>query len=196
MEKKKKSSPNEMILQYISKNLNEVRIFGDKFVKNNKKNCSIYIKDKKHDLVSVLNIKDDYRSGDYLIIKIKLDKIKNMSYMFYACTELKSIVEITDYTKDHINNMSSMFYGCTFLEDLSNLGKLNTKNVQDISSLFFGCSSLKKLPDISNWKIDKVIDMKNMFYGCSSLFSLPDISIWNTKNVIDMNSLFFGCSLL
>ena len=112
----KLGSSIKMTIQYSCKNLKEIRVFGDKFVKNNKKNFSIYIKEKKHELVPNLIMKDEFKTGDYLIINIKLEKIKNMSFMFYGCSELKSIVQISDFTKHNINSMGSMFYNCTSLE--------------------------------------------------------------------------------
>ena len=67
--------------KYIVKNSTEIRILGDIFVKNNK-SAKIYINGKKHDIVAFLKLKDGYIKNNELIIDIKLDKIKNLSYMF------------------------------------------------------------------------------------------------------------------
>ena len=49
----------------------------------------------------------------------------------------------------NITNMNSMFYGCSSLISLPDISKLDIKNVTNISSMFQGCSSLISLPDIS-----------------------------------------------
>ena len=49
--------------------------------------------------------------------------------------------------------MSLMFYSCTSLKELPDISKWDTKNVTNMSDMFFGCKSLKELPDISKWDI-------------------------------------------
>ena len=49
----------------------------------------------------------------------------NISHIFYNCTTLVSLQDISDWKKDNINDMSYVFYNYT---------------------------SLSSLPDISNWK--------------------------------------------
>ena len=89
--------------------------------------------------------------------------------------------------------MSSIFYGCSNLSYLPDISKWNTKNVTDMSSIFYGCSKLSYLPDISKWNTNNITDMSSIFYGCSNLSYLPDISKWNTNNVIDMSFMFLDC---
>jgi len=42
-----------------------------------------------------------------------------------------------------------MFYGCSSLISLPDISKWNMNNNIDISYMFYGCSSLSSLPDIS-----------------------------------------------
>ena len=49
--------------------------------------------------------------------------------------------------------MSDMFYGCSSLISLPDISKWNTKNIIDMSCLLYGCSSLISLTDISKWDI-------------------------------------------
>ena len=44
--------------------------------------------------------------------------------------------------------MSSMFFQCSSLESLPDISKWDTRNVKNISDMFCGCSSLESLPDI------------------------------------------------
>ena len=92
--------------------------------------------------------------------------------------------------------MKKMFYGCSSLVSLPDISNWNTKEVTDMSKIFYGCSLLESLPDISKWNIDNVRNINSLFWECSSLISLPDLSKWNTNKVIDISYLFFGCSLL
>ena len=68
--------------------------------------------------------------------------------------------------------MMSMFYGCSSLSSLPDISNWNTNNVTNMWGIFCGCSSLSFLPDISKWSTNKVKDMRYMFRGCSSLSSL------------------------
>ena len=43
--------------------------------------------------------------------------------------------------------MYSMFYGCSSLNNLPDISKWDTKNVTYMGSMFYGCSKLKKIPD-------------------------------------------------
>ena len=61
--------------------------------------------------------------------------------------------------------MNGMFYQCSKLTSLPNISKWKTNNVTDMSCMFYQCSSLASLPDISNWNTNNVIDKKDMFYG-------------------------------
>ena len=74
-----------------------------------------------------------------------------------------------------------MFYGCSSLSSLSDISKWNTINVTYMSDMFSRCSSLLSLPDISKWNTSNVKNMNWLFCRCSSLSSLPDISKWNTN---------------
>ena len=49
-----------------------------------------------------------------------------------------------------------MFYGCSLLKSLPDISKWNIINAINISYLFYDCSSLKYLPDISKWDIENV----------------------------------------
>ena len=52
-----------------------------------------------------------------------------------------------------------MFYNCSSLNQLPDISKFNTKNVIDMSYMFYNCSSIKELPDISKWNMEKIRDI-------------------------------------
>ena len=155
---------SEINIIYDIKRKNNIKIFGSKFVKNNKNICKMIIDNKEYELAEKYKVK-----GYNKKLKIKLKGI------------------------NHITNMSDMFSDCSSLSSLPDISKWNTTNVYNMSYMFSYCSSLSSLPDISKWNTNKAINMSYMFYFCSSLSSLPDISKWNTNNVTNMNEMFYGC---
>jgi len=68
--------------------------------------------------------------------------------------------------------LSFMFYGCSSLSSLPDISKWNTNNVTNMSSKFYGCSSLSSLPDISKWNTNNVANMINMFKGCKDSLNI------------------------
>ena len=67
-----------------------------------------------------------------------------------------------------------MFYGCTSLISLPDLTKWNTSNVIDMSNMFYRCISLISLPDISKWNTSK-FKYSYMLDGCISLINFSSI---------------------
>ena len=105
----------------------KIKIFGNNFVKNNKNKCKIIIDDKENELIEEYKIKDNNK------LEIKLIGINN------------------------INDMSNMFYGCSSLSNLPDISKWNTNNVKDISYMSYGCLSLLNLPNYFNKKTNNSI---------------------------------------
>ena len=62
--------------------------------------------------------------------------------------------------------MSYMFYNCSSLNSLPDISNWNTSNVTNMSYMFSNCSSLNSLPDITKWNIKKLKYKENMFEGC------------------------------
>ena len=48
--------------------------------------------------------------------------------------------------------MNKMFYNCTSLKSISDISKWNTKNVSNIDGMFYNCISMISVPDISKFK--------------------------------------------
>ena len=136
--------------------------------------------------------------GDNKYIKYewKNNNISDMSGIFYNCSSLKSLPDISDWDTNNITNMSTIFYNCSSLISLPDISEWNTERLINMGGIFSGCSSLKSLPDISKWSTNKVTNLSAIFYNCSSLISLPDISKWNTRNVNYMSGIFYNCSSL
>ena len=172
-----KEEKNEIIIKYKKETgAKEIFIFGHIFVENNKSNCKIIYKDKEYEIKHTLNIINEKNK----IIEIKLKGIKNvinMECMFWGCTSLLSLPDISKWNTSNVTNMEYMFDECSSLLSLPDISKWNTSNITNMNFLFYGCSSLLSLPDISKWDTNKVNDMRFMFYGCSLLLSLPDFKM-------------------
>ena len=63
----------------------------------------------------------------------------------------------------NVKNMLFIFYKCSSLISIPDISKWNTNNLKTITYLFFQCSSLAYLPDISKWNTNNV---KYEFYIC------------------------------
>ena len=188
---------NEISIQYkidIIEYSKDIRIFGDKFVQNNKGKCIIILNGNEFELCSCLNVNKNLLINNLFEIKLKVIKeIVDMSYMFYECSSLTCINNISNMHNENIIDISFMFYFCKSLTSLPDISKLDIKNVKKMNDMFNGCELLSCLPDISNWNTEKVEDMSNLFKKCKSLTSLPDISKWNIENTEDISSMFSGC---
>jgi len=139
---------NEISIKYQIGKENEIRIFGDNFVKNNKGNFQMEINDKNYELNSFYKIKNE---KDNEILNIKLKQIKNIIYL---------------------NGMFEEYFALTKLHGIS---KLDTSKVTELSFIFNKWSSLTSLPNISEWNKNNITTMKAMFQESSSLTELPDI---------------------
>ena len=75
---------NSMTIRYkIYKEDKKLRLFGEKFVKNNKNNCIIIIDGKNQQLLEYINIDEEMRKKGYIEIQLKeINTITNMSHMF------------------------------------------------------------------------------------------------------------------
>ena len=200
----KMNCQNEFLLRYLPDNSKKVRLFGSKFVANNRTKCKLIFNNQIEDLYELFMINKDlqnYINSKKGILEVKLkinknEKLTNMSHMFKDCSCLLYLPNLSELNTFYATDMSCLFYGCKLIEKLPDISKWNTSNVTNISYMFFNCSSLLSLPDISKWNISHCADLSHLFSNCVSLTSLPDISKWNINNVTDMSYLFYYCSSL
>ena len=155
---------------------------------------------KKHNYSEIEEKENDSKKSTIKsinnILENKSEESINLSKMFYNCSSLLYLSDISEWDTEKVFDIHSLFYNCSSLTSLPDISKWNIVNVYDMNGVFDGCSSLLSLPDISRWNTNRVTDMGNIFKGCSSLSSLPDISRWNTNKNTNMNSMFSGCSSL
>ena len=95
----------------INKDKVDIRIFGEKFVENNKNHCKIIYNKKEHALVGTFKVENI--NGDELSIKLKgIMNITNASYLFYECSSLLYIPDISKWDTKNVTDMSFMLYEC------------------------------------------------------------------------------------
>ena len=217
---------NEINIIYEVKDNKYIRIFGNEFVNHNKYKCQIILEDKEHEINTHLNIPSHYKKDKISIKLTGINDINNISCLFYECSSLYSVPDISRWNTSNVINMSYLFGNCSSLTYLPDISNWNTSNVKYMQGIFMGCKSLKSLPDISKWDTSNVIIMggifrnltslspmsiqkskeyiengkyyyrAGLFYNCISLTSLPDISNWNTKNAKDISQMFSRCESL
>ena len=149
--------------------MNKIKLFGKTFVDNNKNNCILVINGEILALDEYYEIKEKENENENKKLNVKLiekNEIIDMSYMFYECASLLSIVNVSKWKTNNINNISYMFYGCSSLIDLSGISSLITDKIIDISYMFFGCISLESLPDINKWNLKNI---KNKEYFLANI---------------------------
>ena len=108
-------------------------MFDKNFISKNIKNCYLIINGKKKELSEYYIIDKNENQDRKLEIKlIEINPIKNMSNMFYECSSLESLSEISNWDTKKVTNISEMFAGCISLESLPGISQLNTKNVNNM----------------------------------------------------------------
>ena len=140
---------DKISIKYKLGNSRRIKLFGIKFVENNKGLCKLKINEKEIELCELYELEE----------KEYLNKLR-------AFSDLKEI-EIDLIGFNNITNMSYMFNGCEFLSHRTQCSNWNTSKITDMSFLFEGCTTMKSLPDISYWDTSNVKNMKYMFSNCS-----------------------------
>ena len=114
---------------------------------------------------------------------------ESMQYMFFECSELKSVGDISSWDVSKVTNMNSMFCRCKkFNQDISGW---DVSKVSDMFYMFGYCESFNK--NISSWNVSSVTDMSYMFYDCESFNQ--DLSDWNVYYNVKNILMFDGCPI-
>ena len=183
---------NEINLIYNTNEEGECQIFGDKFVEKNNNNIELNINGDKSKLISKYKLK----KGDNNIKMIIKNKIKDLRYMFYSCTNLKNIEELKYLNVKYCTNFSRMFYDCSSLNDIKPLEKWNVSNGTNFSYMFGGCSSLNDIKSLEKWNVSNGTNFSYMFSGCSSLNDIKPLEKWDVSNGTNFSWMFNECSSL
>ena len=124
----KKSSDYSKInfIKKINEKVSKNKIFGEKFVENNKNKCKMIINGKEEELCSYYDI--EKIENKVLEIKLKeINKINDMSYMFCGCESLLSITGFDNWNTHNIKDMSYLFYQFSSLMNIGDISKMEDK---------------------------------------------------------------------
>ena len=99
-------------------------------------------------------------------------------------------IDISWWDVSNVKDMSFMLYNCSQLKSVGDLSNWDVSGVEYMLGMFYKCEKLKSLGDLSNWIVSKVKNMYCMFFNCEKLKSVGDLSDWNVSSVIDMGYMF------
>ena len=193
---------NKIIMTYKINKEKKIKILGEKFVKNNKKNYKLLINKKEYKICEYIE-HDKYEVNKkenlltITLVGIKNTTASNLSHMFYGCKSLTKL-NLHSFNTQNVTNMEYMFYKCSSLTKL-NLSTFNTEKVTNMAYMFGGdykggCSSLRSI-NLSSFNTENVTYMQYMFYWCSGLKKIK-FGSFNTQNVVRMDYMFSNCSSL
>ena len=109
---------------------------------------------------------------------LNTEKVTDMRYMFYDCSELKKL-DVSNFNTENVTDMNSMFFYCSTLESLD-LSGFNTANVTNMDGMFKGCDVLTTIYASDKFDITKVYSSDVMFEDCKSLVGVVRYDSNNT----------------
>ena len=137
--------------------------------------------------------------GDAKLEKLDLTKFNpskatDFSYMFYHCTALSSVGDLSKWTGSNATNVSSMFDGDEALTSLD-LTNFNPSGATSLFGMFSGCSKLTSVGDLNKWTGSNATNVAYMFNGDIALESL-DLTNFNPRQATDFSAMFSNCKAL
>ena len=179
---------NQMTLIYnVKHNMDKIRLFGEKFVKNNKNNCYLLIDGKQTELLEYYQLNYKITKHTLLIKLIEKKPITNMSYMFLNCSSLKSLPDISKFNFKNVNYAYGMFYNCISLIPSPDISKWETNKNLDKNQMI-----LESFLDISKWETKVVTNIDSKFFSCNSIITLLNISEWDIKYINEINTTYMN----
>lgn len=118
---------------------------------------------------------------------VDTSNVQNMSHMFYAAHNLKSL----NLSKFDTSNVTKMDYMFTNLDSIKNLNvsTFNTSSVTNMNWMFRGTKSVTSL-DVSNFITSKVTRMSYMFADMSEMVEIKGLEAFDTSKVTKMDYMF------
>ena len=113
----------EKVKNNLGETISFQKLFGEKFVENNKNICKIIINNEKKDLCSYIENYEKYLIEDILVIKlIGIKNIIDSSYMFSGCLSLISLsfLSIFSLSFSVINSLTKFSLLLLFSENTGN----------------------------------------------------------------------------
>ena len=99
-------------------------------------------------------------------------------------------IDISDWDVSNVTDISGLFYACYELKSIGDLSKWDVSKVENMESVFYRCYKLEPVGNLSKWDVSKVESMIGMFAHCKTLTSVGDLSNWDVSNVKYMSYMF------
>ena len=183
-------------IKYCTKNdqnSQKIRLFGKKFVENNRKNCTLIIDGKMTELCEHYEIKNQ-ELKELKITLIKKSAIESMKDMFKNCNCLTSVIK-KQWRQKKVIDMSYMFCRCEKLNKVNLFSEIDVSEVTDFSYMFNKCKSLQEIEPLY-FNTSKAKKLNYMFNGCEKLEKIDGILEYKTDNVEEMSGMFNNCKKL
>ena len=176
---------NEINIKYKTNSDGNQKIFGEKFVENNKNNISLIINGKNSPLIKESYLK---KGENNITINIK-NKLTNLLYMFTGCKTLFNIDELKYLDTGDVTDFSYAFENCP-ISNLKALENWDTSKSDTFCSMFSCNESITHIKALKNWNVSRCKDFSYMFYDCSQLTYIKSLSDWNVSNGENFSYLF------
>lgn len=184
---------------------NDFKIFGKDFVENYKDKLILIIRGKKSELVETVNINEDIKSLEIILIQKLIDNKKNlindMSYMFCNCPakliEFSTVENRDELDLSKVTNISKMFKNCYYLETVNLSFFYKSNEIKSMDYLFSCCEELIDI-SLASLNTKFVTKMDRIFNNCTKLKKIKDMEnfIKEDNEVESFYEMFKGCSVL
>ena len=84
---------------------------------------------------------------------------------------------------NNFTDLSYMFYNCTSLMCLTDISNWNTRNVININFMLFNCLSLQNFPNLLKWDISNIKYQESIFNNISDIKLLEKVDLKNIENL-------------
>ena len=108
---------NKEVKKIYGEMISEYKLFGEKFVEMNKGLCHIIINGEESELISHY---EGFKNDEILEIKLKgIKNIDDMSHMFFGCSSLISLPDISKMNIINVTSLKNMFLEYIFVSFLN-----------------------------------------------------------------------------
>lgn len=135
------------------------------------------------------------RCNSLKTLDLRILDVSNVSHMEYLCAECSSLkeVNISGWDTSKVTYTTNMFYACTNLTSIIGIGNLDLSSCRTMTLMFYSCTSIETI-DTSNWNCRNA--GSGLFQGCSALKEIKGIENLVNSNWTSCNSLFRDCTSL
>jgi len=182
-------------LKYIVESNLEIRIFGEKFVNNNKDKCHLIIYNNDCELKEKYNFKEKGEQTITLVIDEEIVNFEGMFCLYKGIFPLTDASSLQDLDTSEAINLSSMFCCCNRIADFSFVQNWDVSKCENFEYIFINCS-FSNVNFLSNWNTMKAISLRGVFERCCKLSDITGIKNWNVKNSKYFSYMFYYCENL